>query len=82
MQDLPHTEALKADLVNVWLPPLIELCIRAGIAPEEAPAYARLGLAASRGLLFDLLLTGDRGGRRRSVRAAQPALQSPDQRAS
>jgi AcrR family transcriptional regulator len=60
MQDLPHTEALKADLVNVWLPPLIELCVRAGIAPDQAPAYARLGLAASRGLLFDLLLTGDR----------------------
>ncbi len=62
MQDLPHTESLKADLINVWLPPLIELCIRAGLPPEEAPAYARLGLAASRGLLFDLLLTGDRAG--------------------
>ena len=62
MQDLPHTEPLKADLINVWLPPLIELCVRAGIPPEQAPAYARLGLAASRGLLFDLLLTGDRAG--------------------
>ena len=60
MQDLPHTESLKADLVNVWLPPLTELCVRAGIPPAEAPAYARLGLAASRGLLFDLLLTSDR----------------------
>ncbi|TDD17811.1 TetR/AcrR family transcriptional regulator [Kribbella turkmenica] len=60
MQDRPHTAALKADLIDVWLPPVIELCIRAGIPPEEAPAYARLGLAASRGLLFDLLLTGDR----------------------
>ncbi|MGW6195725.1 TetR/AcrR family transcriptional regulator [Kribbella sp. NPDC055110] len=62
MQDLPHTESLKADLINVWLPPLVELCVRAGIPPAEAPAYARLGLAASRGLLFDLLLTGDRAG--------------------
>ncbi len=26
----------------------------------EAPAFARLSLAATRGLLFDLLLTGDR----------------------
>ena len=60
MQDLPHTEPLKADLIKVWLPPLIELCIRAGIDPAKAPVYARLGLAASRGLLFDLLLTGDR----------------------
>jgi AcrR family transcriptional regulator len=62
MQDRPHTEALKADLINVWLPPVIELCVRAGIPPDEAPAYARLGLAASRGLLFDLLLTGDQVG--------------------
>lgn len=62
MQNLPHTEALKADLINVWLPPLIEICKRAGIPADQAPAYARLGLAASRGLLFDLLLTGDRAG--------------------
>lgn len=62
MQDQPHTEALKADLINVWLPPLTDLCIRAGIPPDQAPAYARLGLAASRGLLFDLLLTGDKEG--------------------
>jgi len=62
MLELPHTESLKADLVNVWLPPLIDLCIRAGIPADQAPAYARLGLAASRGLLFDLLLTGDRAG--------------------
>jgi AcrR family transcriptional regulator len=60
MQDRPHTAALKADLIDVWLPPVIDLCIRAGIDPEAAPAYARLCLAASRGLLFDLLLTGDR----------------------
>jgi AcrR family transcriptional regulator len=62
MQNLPHTEALKADLINVWLPPLIDLCIRAGVPADQAPAYARLGLAASRGLLFDLLLTGDQAG--------------------
>ncbi len=62
MQDRPHTAALKADLINVWLPPLVALCIKAGIPAEEAPSYARLGLAASRGLLFDLLLTGDRTG--------------------
>ncbi|MFK4087808.1 TetR/AcrR family transcriptional regulator [Kribbella sp. NPDC020789] len=62
MQDRPHTAALKADLINVWLPPLTELCIRAGVPAEQAPSYARLGLAASRGLLFDLLLTGDREG--------------------
>lgn len=60
MQDLPHTESLKADLIKVWLPPLTDFCIRAGLPAAEAPTYARLGLAAARGLLFDLLLTGDR----------------------
>jgi AcrR family transcriptional regulator len=62
MQNLPHTESLKADLIDVWLPPLIDLCVRAGVPADEAPTYARLGLAASRGLLFDLLLTGDHAG--------------------
>ncbi|TDD58960.1 TetR/AcrR family transcriptional regulator [Kribbella antibiotica] len=62
MQDRPHTAELRRDLINVWLPPLTDLCIKAGIPPNEAPSYARLGLAASRGLLFDLLLTGDNEG--------------------
>ncbi|MFC9690829.1 TetR/AcrR family transcriptional regulator [Kribbella sp. NPDC056951] len=62
MRDKPHTAELKADLINVWLPPLVALCIKAGIPADQAPRYARLGLAASRGLLFDLLLTGDRTG--------------------
>ncbi|GAA1700973.1 TetR/AcrR family transcriptional regulator [Kribbella yunnanensis] len=62
MRDQPHTAELKADLINVWLPPLVALCIKAGIPADQAPSYARLGLAASRGLLFDLLLTGDRTG--------------------
>ena len=34
----------------------------AGIPPEVARAHARLGLAVTRGLLLDLLATGDRAG--------------------
>jgi AcrR family transcriptional regulator len=60
MQGRPHTEALRADLIHIWLPPLTDLCVRGGIDPAEAPTYARLSLGAARGLLFDLLLTGDR----------------------
>jgi len=60
MQGRPHTEALRVELVEVWLSPLTDLCVRSGIDPVQAPLYARLGLAAARGLLFDLLLTGDR----------------------
>ncbi|GAA0996041.1 TetR/AcrR family transcriptional regulator [Acrocarpospora macrocephala] len=62
MQKRPHTEGLRGDLIAVWLPPLTELFVSGGIDPAEAPAYARLSLAATRGLLFDLLLTGDREG--------------------
>lgn len=62
MQGKPHTETLRADLIGRWLPPLVELFVRAGVPASDAPAYARLGLAAARGLLFDLLITGDRAG--------------------
>jgi hypothetical protein len=33
-----------------------------GFPEEDARAFARLGLAVSRGLLLDLLATGDRAG--------------------
>jgi AcrR family transcriptional regulator len=60
LHDKPHTAALKQDLVGVWLEPLTELWIRLGIPAAEAATYARLGLGAARGLLLDLLATGDR----------------------
>ncbi|MEU0565016.1 TetR family transcriptional regulator [Nonomuraea sp. NPDC005983] len=62
MQDRPYAQGLRNDLIAVWLPPLTDICLRSGMSREEAPAYARLSLAATRGLLFDLLLTGDRKG--------------------
>jgi AcrR family transcriptional regulator len=60
MQGRAGTEGLRRDLIGVWVPPLTELFVRLGVPPAEAPARARLGLAASRGLLFDLLISGDR----------------------
>ena len=36
--------------------------VRHGYPAQEAQRRARLGLAATRGLLLDLLLTGDRDG--------------------
>ncbi len=60
MQGKPYTEGLRADLIGMWLPPLIELFVELGVPADEAPARARLGLAASRGLLFDLLISGER----------------------
>ena len=46
--------------MDIWIDPLAALYVRQGIDPEQAPVHARLGLAAARGLLLDLLVTGDR----------------------
>ncbi|MEV0649467.1 TetR/AcrR family transcriptional regulator [Phytomonospora sp. NPDC050363] len=58
-------------VVDAWLPPLTELLAAAGHSPEEASARARLALATTRGLILDLLLTGDR----EAVDAAAAAFQ-------
>jgi AcrR family transcriptional regulator len=62
MQGQPHAAALRASLVAAWLDPLTTLWMRAGRGKAAARAHARLGLAVARGLLFDLLITGDRTG--------------------
>lgn len=54
------TDQFRAAVMNAWEKPLIELYVRAGISPAEAPAHARLGLAVTRGLGLDLLMTGER----------------------
>lgn len=60
MQRQPHTQALRESLVAAWIDPLATLWMRAG--HDRPRAHARLGLAVARGLLFDLLITGDRAG--------------------
>ena len=60
MQGRPHAAGLRTELIGPWLQPLAELAVRAGVPPEDARTEARLMLAVARGLLFDLLLTGDR----------------------
>ena len=60
LQGRPHTTTLLDGLVDMWIDPLAALYIRQGIDPQQAPVQARLGLAAARGLLLDLLVTGDR----------------------
>ena len=51
---------LLPELVHVWLPPLRDLSIRLGVPEHEADAHARLMLAVARGLLLDLVGTGER----------------------
>jgi AcrR family transcriptional regulator len=50
---------LLEDAVDAWLPPVVDLLTAQGVPPKEARAEARLALAVTRGLLLDLLATGD-----------------------
>jgi AcrR family transcriptional regulator len=62
LQGRAHTTALLDGIVESWLEPATALNIRAGLPPDAARATARLGIAVTRGLLLDLLATGDRAG--------------------
>jgi AcrR family transcriptional regulator len=56
----PWTESFRATVVAAWAEPLAELLVQRGFQPAEAQRRARLGLAAARGLILDLLVTGER----------------------
>ncbi|MFF4731648.1 TetR/AcrR family transcriptional regulator [Streptomyces mirabilis] len=58
----PEAAPLLKGLVNDWLEPLVAAEVAAGADPAVARNRARLGLATVRGLLLDLLATGDRAG--------------------
>jgi AcrR family transcriptional regulator len=60
LQGRPGTTALLDGIVDSWLAPVVELLDRLGFPHEHAAAQARLGVAVTRGLLLDLLATGDR----------------------
>ncbi|MCC9194418.1 TetR/AcrR family transcriptional regulator [Arthrobacter sp. zg-Y916] len=62
MQGEPHAQGLRDTLVPPWLDALEEMLVRSGREPRAARAQARLALAVVNGLLFDLLLTGNREG--------------------
>ena len=69
LQGRPHAVPLLDGVVTDWLEPVTELTVRSGVPREQARAHARLRLAVARGLLLDLLATGDVEG----VRAAGEA---------
>jgi AcrR family transcriptional regulator len=58
----PPTSHLLDGIVDSWLGPAAELGEAMGVPHEEAVAFARLGLAVTRGLLLDLIATEDRDG--------------------
>ncbi|MEV6833918.1 TetR/AcrR family transcriptional regulator [Streptomyces sp. NPDC051133] len=58
----PEAVPVLDGLVSDWLEPLAAAETAAGVDPAAARNRARLGLATVRGLLLDLLATGDRAG--------------------
>lgn len=60
LQGRPEAVPVLEGLVTNWLEPLVAADVAAGGDPGTARARARLGLAVVRGLLLDLLATGDR----------------------
>ena len=62
LQGRPWAASLLDGIVDDWIAPLRELLEAAGQPASTASADARLALAVARGLLLDLLATGDRAG--------------------
>lgn len=60
LQHRPGTAGLLDDIVESWVEPLTEYARQRGFDPDVARIDARLGVAVCRGLLLDLLATGDR----------------------
>jgi len=58
----PGTEGFLDSVVPDWITGLAAAMTEAGLDAAEARVHARLGLAVARGLLLDLLATGDRDG--------------------
>lgn len=55
----PGTEGFLDHAVSDWLGPLTAAIADGGTSPQLAPVAARLSMAVTRGLLLDLLATGD-----------------------
>ena len=62
LMDRPHTAEFLDGIVETWLGPIAEIRVAHGTPRSAARAQARLDLAVTRGLLLDLLATGDRKG--------------------
>ncbi|MGD0746310.1 MAG: TetR/AcrR family transcriptional regulator [Acidimicrobiales bacterium] len=56
------TEPLLRDDLEGWLQANVAMAATVGVPADVARVHARLGLAVTRGLLLDLLATGDRAG--------------------
>jgi AcrR family transcriptional regulator len=69
LQGRPGTNELLDGIVESWLEPITEINVGLGMDPGTARALGRLGIAVTRGLLLDLLATGDREGVDQAIEA-------------
>jgi AcrR family transcriptional regulator len=60
LQGRAGTTHLLDDIVDSWVRPAVALGVAQGLSEQDAQVNARLGVAVTRGLLLDLLATGDR----------------------
>jgi AcrR family transcriptional regulator len=59
-QGKEHAAVLRDELIAAWLPSVTDLCVAIGVPQAQASTHARLALGAARGLLLDLLVSGER----------------------
>ncbi len=62
LQGQRWAKPLLAGVVEDWAQPIREALLARGVDPDRARDEARLAVALARGLLLDLLATGDRAG--------------------
>jgi AcrR family transcriptional regulator len=62
LQGRPGARDMLDGIVDSWLGPITAMGEAMGLPHDTAEASARLGIAVTRGMLLDLLATGDREG--------------------
>jgi AcrR family transcriptional regulator len=62
LQGRPGTTELLDGIIDSWLDAITDIYVGQGLDPDTARARGRLSIAVTRGLLLDLLATGDRQG--------------------
>src|SRR6266568_327857 len=62
LQGRGYALPILAGFVDSWIEPLLPALMAAGLPATQARAEARLGIAVGRGLLLDVLATGDVAG--------------------
>jgi AcrR family transcriptional regulator len=77
LQGSPHALPLLDGIVDLWVEPIAKLAMAQGRPEAQARAEARLGVAVTRGLLLDLLATGDREAVDAAMERYIEALRTP-----